>query len=197
MALIGRVVVGVLIGALTAALLSTVSAHAEHRDRWRQERAAQGTPAYDAAASDEAYEASRRHWSRAGLYGPLLASAVVLLLLTGAQHRVEEKTELPRLRVWASALLDVVFAGLIVSAAFLDDGESALVHAVARASPVLSAAVIVVPMVRFRGSPGLALVRGQCTTSAARSFLVFALLPLGVVWPGVHLRLVGLRAYDR
>ena len=186
---------GLCVAASVAAGVPALVEHAELRGAWERAR---GT---DAERSDRLYDASREAHQQAGV-GGLLGAFGALCLLMG-WRRIQPARDLgtPRddLRVWLATAVDGAGFMLLGSLAFLDDGESGSLHALACAGPVL--AFLPVAALPWGRSLGLELTRLRCSPSA-RGILAALLLPLGLlclpfglVFRGartLHLRLAGM-----
>ena len=167
--------------------------HAELRGRWEQVRGV------DPERSDRVYAASRSAHRKAGV-GGLLGGLGALLLVAG-WRRIEgvERASRTDLRVGLATAADGAAFLLVGALAFIDDGESAPLHALSSAAPAL--AFLPVAPLTWGRSLGLGLMGLRCAPSPggilAAALLPLGLLatPLGLVFPGaraLHLRLAGM-----
>lgn len=139
---------GVLLALALGLGIPALMTHAEERAAWRAEREKQGTPSYDAAASDAHYRASRQAWQASALPGHLLGAGLVLFTLGAIRPRQPEtesrKMEAEsRLRRGAALMVDLVLGGALLALHGLDAGESAAIHALTGAAPWLAALPLV------------------------------------------------------
>jgi len=111
--------------------------HARERAAWSTEREKQGTAAYDPAASDAHYRASRDAWQASALPGHLLGAGLLLFTL-GAVRRDARRAP-TGFRRRAALVVDLALAAALLSLLWLDAGESAAVRSLTHAAPWLCA----------------------------------------------------------
>ncbi|MCB9634706.1 MAG: hypothetical protein H6721_21475 [Sandaracinus sp.] len=132
-------------------------AHADARATYEQESARVGREDYSAARSDEAYARARASHAETGYAALLVALGLVFFGALDRPRIAHPPNEAPRAsrppdppdalaraasalrsRAVLGLLVDVTLIGTGVGLAFLDDAESATLHAVARAAPLVA-----------------------------------------------------------
>lgn len=192
---IARVIGALLVAGSLATLIGAVSEHDAERARWALERSRIESHEYDARASDRAYARSREARRNAGWSALGLVLGVWLVLSDlGAARRAPTLTTLQRN---LASLIDLTLVGGIATLTLIDDGESALLHALAWAAPAAALACHALPLQRGQ-TLGLALARARLPpVGPGAALLASVLLPLAIAgvlrpsWSALHWRLAG------
>ncbi len=135
-----RVLGALVVAASLASLLHAISEHDAERLRWETERAAIHTPAYNAQASDAAYAKSRGARRRAGLCALLLVVGMWGVLATG-EPKAGAGVHASNWRRNGASVVDLGLGIAILALVSIDDGESAIRHALVMAAPAAAIAI--------------------------------------------------------
>lgn len=195
---VARVIGALLVAGSLATLIGAVSEHDSERARWSLERSRIDDPAYDARASDRAYARSRIARRNAGWAGLALMLGIWIVLVGERREQPTTTRPLPTLGRNLASLVDLALVVAVGALAAIDDGESALLHALAWAAPVAGLATHAIPLGTRGRTLGMALFGARGSgVGPGRALLASILLPLAIVgvlrpsWSAPHWRLVG------
>ena len=196
---VARLVSAFAVAASLAVSIAAISEHDAERARWEHHRSAIETERYDAAASDRAYDASRRAHRRAGWSAMLFVASVCLMLALGegAPEPRIRSGDVGALRRNTATGIDLGIAIAIATAWWLDDAESALLHALASSAPILALASHALPLHLAGRTAGMAATGLRARTTRGQAWAASALLPMAILgvlrpsWAGLHWRAVG------